>query len=120
VKIDELLSSARDAITVKRVFGDPYEKDDVTVLPAASVMGSGGGGSGTDEKGSEGGGGGFHVQGHPVGVYVIKGGDVRWIPAVDPAKLLAIAGFVVLMIVAIKAKTEKAHMKAAMRAAKRG
>ena len=118
MKVDELLNAARDAVTVKRVFGDPYEKDDVTVIPAASVMGSGGGGSGSDEKGGEGGGGGFHVQGHPVGVYVIKGGDVRWVPAVDPTRLLAIAGFVVLMVVAIKAKTAKAQMRAAMRATK--
>jgi uncharacterized spore protein YtfJ len=105
VKVEELLHSVSDAVTVKQVFGEPYEKDGVTVIPAARVTGSGGGGSGKDDKGDEGGGGGFHVQGRPVGAYVIKGGDVRWIPAFDPTRLLAIAGLVVVLSVAIRSKT---------------
>ena len=35
MKVVELVTTARDAITVKRVFADPYEKDGVTVIPAA-------------------------------------------------------------------------------------
>ena len=34
--VHEVLNHARDAMTVKRVFGDPYEKDGVTVIPSAS------------------------------------------------------------------------------------
>ena len=41
--IEELVKGHRDAITVKRVFGDPFEKNGVTVIPAAKVMGGGGG-----------------------------------------------------------------------------
>ena len=37
--VHEVLNQARDAMTVKRVFGDPYEKDGVTVIPVANVMG---------------------------------------------------------------------------------
>ena len=48
--LDELLKGHRDAITVKRVFGESYEKDGVTVIPAAKVMGGGGG----DEGGTRG------------------------------------------------------------------
>ena len=34
--IIETISKARDAINVKRVYGDPYERDGVVVIPAAS------------------------------------------------------------------------------------
>lgn len=114
MKIDELLGSARDAVTVKRVFGEPYEKEGVTVIPAASVMGSGGGGSGEDEKGQEGGGGGFHVQGRPVGAYVIKGTEVTWVPAIDVVRILGVLGcvlvaalLVVKKITIVRAKTRR-------------
>jgi uncharacterized spore protein YtfJ len=49
--VDELLKGHREAITVKRVFGDPYEKDGVTVIPAAKVIGGGGGGEGEAPEG---------------------------------------------------------------------
>ena len=42
--IDELLNGARDAIAAKRVYADPVEGDGVTLVPAASVRGGGGGG----------------------------------------------------------------------------
>lgn len=34
----ESLSQAREAITVRRVYGDPYQEEGVTVIPAANVM----------------------------------------------------------------------------------
>ena len=40
----ETISAARDAITVKRVYGEPYERNGVVVIPAAAVQGGGGGG----------------------------------------------------------------------------
>ena len=43
MKVTDVLSTARDAITVKRVFGDPYEQDGLTIIPAAVVGGGGGG-----------------------------------------------------------------------------
>ena len=33
VKVNEVISTARDSLTVKRVYGDPYEKDGLTVIP---------------------------------------------------------------------------------------
>jgi uncharacterized spore protein YtfJ len=83
--IDELLEGAREAITVRRVYGEPYEQDGVTVIPAAAVRGGGGGGG--DEDGN--GGGGFGVMGRPVGAYVIREGDVSWKPAVDANRIVA-------------------------------
>jgi len=47
--VQEVVGQARDAITVKRVFGDPYEKNGVTVIPAARIGGAGGGGGGEGE-----------------------------------------------------------------------
>lgn len=92
--LDELMSKARDAITVKRVYGEPYEKDGVTVIPAAMVAGGGGGGSGSDESGSNGEGGGFGMGGRPAGAFVIKDGEVTWRPAVDPNRVLFVVGMV--------------------------
>ena len=34
MKLDQLITTARDAITVKRVFAEPYEKEGVTVIAA--------------------------------------------------------------------------------------
>lgn len=96
MKIDEVLQAAMDAVTVKRVYGEPYERDGLTVIPAATVTGGGGGGQGHDPQGQEGEGGGFGVTGRPAGAYVIKGGQVSWRPAVDPNRVVLMAGLVVI------------------------
>lgn len=80
-----LMERARDVMTVKRVYGDPIEKNGVTIIPAANVRGGGGGGSGEGpESQGRGWGGGFGVSAGPAGVYVIGAdGTVKWRPAVD-------------------------------------
>ena len=40
------IHQVEEAISVRRVFGEPYEKDGVTVIPAARVSGGAGGGGG--------------------------------------------------------------------------
>ena len=94
----QTISQARDALTVKRVFGDPYERDGVTVIPVARVQGGagGGGGEGTDGKG---GGSGFGLSARPAGVFVIRRGDVEFRPAVDVNR--AILGGQVLAVVGL-------------------
>ena len=90
MKVDELLERAQDAVSPSKVFSPPYERNGVTVITAATVGGGGGGGSGQDPDGSsEGEGGGFGVGGRPAGAYVIKDGDVTWMPAVDPNRIVA-------------------------------
>jgi uncharacterized spore protein YtfJ len=42
MKLDDLKTLARDAISVRKVFGDPVERDGVTVIPAARIAGGGG------------------------------------------------------------------------------
>jgi uncharacterized spore protein YtfJ len=84
----ESISKARDAITVKRVYGAPYERDGITVIPAAAVAGGAGGGSGEDPNTKTvGGGTGFGITGRPVGAFVIKDGEVRWQPAFDATRI---------------------------------
>jgi uncharacterized spore protein YtfJ len=94
MKVEEIVSTARDAITVKRVFGESYQHDGLTIVPAAAVSGAFGGGSGHDEKGGEGEGGGFGVSGRPVGAYVIDGRNVAWKPAIDLTRIAGILGMV--------------------------
>ena len=107
MKVDELISRAKDSITVKRVYGEPYERDGVTVVPAALVAGGGGGGSGHDESGGDGEGGGFGMAGRPAGVFVIKGDEVTWHPAVDPNRMATVAGLVAIVWLATRALSRR-------------
>jgi uncharacterized spore protein YtfJ len=84
----ETISKARDSITVKRVYGEPYERNGVTVIPAAVVMGGGGGGTGDQPDGGSGQGGGFGLRARPVGAYVLRGDQVTWQPAWDLNRVL--------------------------------
>lgn len=97
--INQFVSTAQDAITVRRVFADPYEKDGTTVIAAARVAGGGGGGTGQEEKGSQGEGAGFGVNAAPAGAFVIRGEDVRWVPAIDPHRVIGAVAAVVLAFV---------------------
>jgi uncharacterized spore protein YtfJ len=92
---NEIITAARDAMTVRRVFGDVHVQDGVTVIPAALVIGGVGAGSGeragdAGEAGDSGGGGGFGVVALPRGVFTISAGRVRWHPAVS-VNLLVVA-----------------------------
>jgi uncharacterized spore protein YtfJ len=86
----EILKQAADTLTVRRVFGEPIERDGVLVVPVARVRGGAGAGGGEsrgarpeDEGAGRGAGGGWGAEARPVGVYVIAGSDVRWVPAFD-------------------------------------
>lgn len=75
----ETINQARDALTVRRVYGDPYQEGGVTLIPAANVTGGAGGGGDTEGNG----GGGFGLSARPAGAWVIKDGDATWRPAID-------------------------------------
>jgi uncharacterized spore protein YtfJ len=96
MKVTEVLSAAKDAITVKRVFAEPYEKDGLTVIPAAVVRGGAGGGTGHDGKGQDGEGGGFGMIGRPAGAFVVKDGHVDWRPAIDLNRIVGMVGLAVI------------------------
>jgi uncharacterized spore protein YtfJ len=77
--LDTLLQGHRDAITVRRIYGDPVERDGVTIVPAAAVLGGTGGGG---DSGGDGG-GGLGLAGRPVGAWVLRDGQAAWKPALD-------------------------------------
>ncbi len=124
--VGNLLTKASDNLSVHRAFGTAYEKDDMLIIPVAVVAGGGGAGTahprhrdpaaGPDSL-AEGGpaghdapprdsgrvdaGGGFGGLVLPVGAYVVKGGQVRWVSAVD----LTIAVLASLSLVRVLART---------------
>ena len=84
MEIQDVIAQARETLTVKRVFGEPYEKDGVTMIPVARVQGGGGGGGGEGPEGQgKGSGGGFGMKARPVGAFLIRGDEMSWKPAVD-------------------------------------
>lgn len=90
----QVLQSAQDAMTARRVFGEPFEAQGATILPVAVVGGGGGGGA----RGQDGG-VGYGVSARPAGVYVIRNGRVSWRPAVNVN--LIVAGGQLVAIVAL-------------------
>ena len=99
----ENIRGTRDALSVRRVFGDPYEAGDARIIPVARVAGGAGGGSGEGTGEAESGkgfGSGFGLGAYPVGVYEVRDGAVEWKPAVDVNRL-ARGGQVLAGIIAV-------------------
>lgn len=114
----KVIDDVRDAFTVagRQVFGEPQVKNGVTVIPVARVSGGGGGGGakGFPETPAPGG-AGVAVEARPAGAFVIKGDDVRWMPAFDLNR--AIAGGVMLVIVSVLCWRSVVKMTAGRQAA---
>lgn len=113
--IGQLLGETRDALTVKRVYGDAYERDGTVVVPVARVAGGGGGGEGRSEEEGQGSGGGFGLRAEPVGVYVIRDGQVRWEPAVDVNRIvlgLEVLALALLVVLRTSVKRRRKRRKA--------
>lgn len=101
MSVTDAIGTAGQALSVKRVFGEPYEKDGMTVIPVARFGGGGGLGEGNKE-GERGHGGGFGLGARPAGMYVIGGGKVRWQPAVDVNRVIwggQLLGIVIALVV---------------------
>jgi uncharacterized spore protein YtfJ len=84
------IRGTHDALSVRRVFGDPVEAGGVTIIPVARVAGGAGGGGGQGSREEENGSGfgtGFGIHARPVGVYAIRDGQVEWKPTVDVTRL---------------------------------
>jgi uncharacterized spore protein YtfJ len=113
VDVKDLLKRVGENLSVGRAFGTAYEKDGLLIIPVALVAGGGGGGGGpvsaepvkdkSKSKGSEdvedeeASGAGFGGVVLPVGAYVVKDDDVRWVPAVN-VTLIALAALAVLRV----------------------
>jgi uncharacterized spore protein YtfJ len=113
MEINELMSSVRESLTVERAFGDPIERDGITVLPVAIVRGGAGGGGGQDEETKSGGsGGGFGLNAKPAGVFVFENSTVTWRPAVDVNRIvlggqIVAFGLLLVLRMAIKKRRKK-------------
>lgn len=86
------IRGTRHALTVKRVFGESYEVDGVTIIPVARVGGGAGGGwrEGADDSDDQGRGfgSGFGMGANPIGVYEVRDGRIAWKPAVDVNRIV--------------------------------
>lgn len=75
---ERTLRSARGLFSAKRVYAEPVERDGITIVPAARIVGGAGGGGGEEPDGSTGGGTGFGVIARPVGAWVVRDGHAEW------------------------------------------
>jgi uncharacterized spore protein YtfJ len=117
MQVQDVIAQARDALTVKRVFGEPYERDGMTIIPAARVQGGAGagGGEGSQAEGSgSGSGAGFGLSARPVGAFVVRDGELEWQPAIDVTRV--ILGGQLVAIVALL--TVRAIVRARARSAR--
>jgi uncharacterized spore protein YtfJ len=115
VDVDRTIEGARDALTVKRVFGEPYVENGITVIPAATVQGGAGGGAGEGPEGTgRGGGSGFGVIARPAGVYVVKDGDVAWRPAIDVNRIVLGAQVVAVLALLLARTVAKSRARVAV------
>ena len=122
--VGDLLAKAGDNFSVRRAFGAAYVKDGLLIIPVAIVAGGGGGGTarprsdkptaGPDGPPEAGptvrgatpqdpehvdAGGGFGGLVMPTGAYVVKGDQVRWVPAVD-VTIVAVASLILVQVLA--------------------
>ena len=96
----KVMDQVRDVVTAsgRQVFGEPYDKNGVTLIPAANVSGGGGGGEdGGNAEGRIAGGGGFGLNARPAGAFVVRGDDVAWLPALDVNRIILGAQLVAIV-----------------------
>jgi uncharacterized spore protein YtfJ len=109
----DFMDAVTESSTVRRVFGDPIERDGVLVIPVANLRGGWGGGEAksgveadqadkadkAESAYSSGGGGAWSAT--PAGTYVLKNGDVTWVPAVDANRSIVLGcltGIVAMLV----------------------
>ena len=110
--IEAVLAKATEHVSAGRSFGPIIERDDCTVIPASYVIsaGGGGGGEGPDQHGGTGSGSGVgnFALSWPIGAYVVRGGEARWVPAIDATRValaVVVVAKLALKLRAVKQKT---------------
>ena len=89
--VTDTIAGTRDALTIRKVFGDAYEVDGVQIIPVAKVAGGAGGGAGESDDEDEGGSGygsGFGMSARGIGVYEVRDGHAVWKPAIDVNRVI--------------------------------
>jgi uncharacterized spore protein YtfJ len=107
--VDELLQrighTVGDKAKVSTVFGEPVEREGITVIPVAKArFGFGGGGGAGGPKGEEGsgGGGGGGASVSPVGYIEVRAGTAVFRRISNPRDLVAVVAAASLAAVALK------------------
>jgi uncharacterized spore protein YtfJ len=108
MNVDEMLTGVRDALTVKRVYGDPIERDGILIIPAARLRGGAGGGGDSENNA----GGGFGITAKPVGAFVVRDGNVAFEPAVDVNRVIGLSILAFIVAVWSWRSVAKARAKA--------
>jgi uncharacterized spore protein YtfJ len=135
--VEKLLAKASENLSVRRAFGTGYEKDGMLIIPVALVAGGGGGGTGparargddsaerpggpppagpagqdmaSQDSGRMDAGGGFGGLVLPSGAFVVKDGQVRWVPAVDTT-IVVLASLSLVRLLA-RVWTRRRHSRA--------
>src|SRR2546430_13359591 len=87
MRVMDVVNEAKGAMRASEVFGTPYEKNGVTIIPAAKIAGGAGGGG--DQAQPQAGGVGFGASSRPVWAFAIERGWVTRLPApaLHPASL---------------------------------
>ena len=111
MEVQDMISGVRDTISVKRVYGDPYEKDGLTVIPAATVRGGAGGGIGEQDGEGKGKGGGFGLMARPSGAWIVEGDSVTWKPAIDVTRIVLGGQLVALAAILITGRILSTHAR---------
>jgi uncharacterized spore protein YtfJ len=100
-RADDLLAILADRVGARfaasTVFGTPVERDGVTVVPVAVArFGFGGGAGGDRAKDQDGEGAGAGGMVAPAGYIELKDGRSRFVPIVQPARMLALVSAAIL------------------------
>jgi uncharacterized spore protein YtfJ len=93
----------RNAVSASQVFAEPVERDGTTLIGVARVSGGGGGDQLADGSTD----GGVGLIAAPVGAYVIKDGQVRWMPAVDVNRLIVVLTVILIVILVRRARRRR-------------
>ena len=109
MRVMDVINEAKSAMRASEVFGAPYEKNGITVIPAARIAGGAGGGG--DQQQPQAGGMGFGVSSRPVGAFVIKGDEVRWQPALDLNRVILMGQVVAIVALLTARAIVKASVK---------
>lgn len=90
--------ATRKVLSVRRVFGEPIERDGTTVIPAARLRGRAGGRRARKRNGADASQRGLKLAARPAGALVIRDGNVSWQPAIDVNRIVAGGQIIALTI----------------------
>jgi len=103
----DAVSQAKDVLSVRRVYGEPYQENGLTIIPAANITGGGGGGGDTAGNG----GAGFGVRARPAGAWVIKDGEATWRPALDLNRTILVGQLIAIVALLVTRSVVKSLTK---------